>query len=56
MQQFGFGRHMKIEEYASSLINDPDFTAALAEAVAQTITNQEHKRQGLNLDLNLSEE
>lgn len=56
MQQFGYGRHIKIEEYASSLIKDPDFTAALAEAVARTVTDQEHKRQGLNLDLNLSEE
>lgn len=56
MQQFGYGRHIKIEEYASSLIKDPDFTAALAEAVARTVADQEHKRQGLNLDLNLSEE
>lgn len=56
MQQFGVERHIKIEEYASSLIKDPDFTAALAEAVARTITDQEHKRQGLDLNLNLSEE
>ncbi|XP_045823277.1 probable WRKY transcription factor 40 [Trifolium pratense] len=55
MQQFGYGKHIKIEEYASSLIKDSDFTAALAEAVVQNITGQ-HKRQGLNLDLNLSEE
>lgn len=53
MQQCGYGRHIKIEEYATSLIKDPEFTAALAEAVARTITGQ-HKRQGLNL--NLSEE
>lgn len=56
MQQFGVERHIKIEEYASSLIKDPDFTAALAEAVARTVTDQEHKRQGLDLNLNLSEE
>jgi hypothetical protein len=55
MQQFGYGKHIKIQEYASSLIKDFDFTAALAEAVAQNITGQ-HKRQGLNLNLNLSEE
>lgn len=56
MQKIGYGKHIRIEEYASSLIKDPDFTAVLAEAVAQTFTDQEHKRQGLNLDLNLSEE
>ncbi|KAI5393685.1 hypothetical protein KIW84_060705 [Lathyrus oleraceus] len=48
--------NIKIEEYASSLIKDPDFTAVLANAVAKTITGQEHKRLGLNLNLNLSEE
>lgn len=56
MQQFGYGSNIKIEEYASSLIKDPDFTAALAEAVVRTVTDQEHKRQGLNLNLNISEE
>lgn len=38
MQQCGYDRHIKIEDYASSLIKDPNFTAALAEAVARTIT------------------
>lgn len=55
-QQFGYEKHIMIEEYASSLIKDPDFTAVLAKAVAKTITGQEHMRQGLNLNLNLSEE
>ncbi|XLU21235.1 hypothetical protein S245_057301 [Arachis hypogaea] len=40
----------KIEEYANSLIKDPEFTAALAEAVARTITGQS-KEQDLNLNL-----
>ncbi|CAL5206282.1 unnamed protein product [Lathyrus oleraceus] len=48
--------NIKIEEYASSLIKDHNFTAVLAKAVAKTITGQEHKRQGLNLNLNLSGE
>ncbi|XP_058728643.1 probable WRKY transcription factor 40 [Vicia villosa] len=56
MQQFGYGNKVKFEEYASSLILDPDFTAVLAKAVAKTIVDQQHKRQGLNLNLNLSQE
>ncbi|CAK8570564.1 unnamed protein product [Lathyrus sativus] len=48
--------NIKIEEYASSLIKDPNFTAVLANAVAKTITGQQHKRQGLNLNLNLTDE
>ncbi|KAI5393682.1 hypothetical protein KIW84_060704 [Lathyrus oleraceus] len=55
-QQFGYEKHIMIEEYASSLIKDPDFTTVLVKAIAKTITGQEHMRQGLNLNLNLSEE
>ncbi|MED6170824.1 hypothetical protein PIB30_034818 [Stylosanthes scabra] len=46
----------KIEEYASSLIKDPEFTAALAEAVARTITHQSNKEQDLDLNLGLPQE
>ncbi|CAK8569944.1 unnamed protein product [Lathyrus sativus] len=54
-QQFGCEKHIKIEEYASLLIKDPDFTVVLAKAVAKTINGQQHKRQNLNLSLNLFE-
>jgi len=49
------GSNIKIEEYVSSLIKDPDFTMSLAEAVARTITGQQ-KQQDLNLNLELPEE
>lgn len=55
MQQSDHRGNIKIEECASSLLKDPEFTAALAEAVARTITGQ-HKQQGLNLNLGLPEE
>ncbi|RDY00267.1 putative WRKY transcription factor 40, partial [Mucuna pruriens] len=54
MQQPNHGSNIKIEEYVSSLIKDPDFTMSLAEAVARTITGQQ-KQQGLNLNLDLPE-
>nr|QFI57432.1 WRKY37 [Glycyrrhiza glabra] len=56
MQQCGYGRHINIEEYVGSLIKDPDFTTALAEAVARTITDQHKQQQDLNLNLDLPEE
>ncbi|KAI4337248.1 hypothetical protein L6164_015689 [Bauhinia variegata] len=46
----------KIEEYVGSLIKDPNFTVALAEAVARSITNKPKQQEGLNLNLNLPEE
>ncbi|KAJ1381470.1 WRKY domain [Sesbania bispinosa] len=56
MQQRDHGTtNIKIEEYVSSLIKDPDFTVTLAEAVARTITGQ-HEQQGLNLNLAIPEE
>ncbi|MED6216969.1 hypothetical protein PIB30_013184 [Stylosanthes scabra] len=55
MQKSDHRGNTKIEEYASSLIKDPEFTAALAEAVARTITGQS-KEQDLNLNLGLPEE
>ncbi|KAL5071531.1 hypothetical protein RYX36_022418 [Vicia faba] len=48
-------KHIKIEEFASSLIKDPNLDAVLAKAVAQTIASQQSKRQGPNLNLNLLE-
>ena len=54
MQQSDHGSNSKIEEYVSSLIKDPDFTVALAEAVARSMTGQ-RKQQGLNLNLGLAE-
>lgn len=55
MQQCGYGRLINIEEYVGSLIKDPDFTTALAEAVARTITDQHKQQQDLNLNLDLPE-
>ncbi|XP_061354324.1 probable WRKY transcription factor 40 isoform X1 [Gastrolobium bilobum] len=55
MQQHDHGSNIKIEEYVSSLIKDPDFTVALAEAVARTITSQ-RKQQGINLNMDVPEE
>ncbi|CAI8605978.1 unnamed protein product [Vicia faba] len=56
MQSFGYEKNVKFEEYVNSLIQDPNFTTVLVKAVAKTIIGQQHKRQGLNLNLNLSEE
>ncbi|OIW09294.1 hypothetical protein TanjilG_01265 [Lupinus angustifolius] len=44
--------NMKIEEYVSSLMNDPEFTVTIAEAVAHSIIAQP-KQQCLNLNLGL---
>ncbi|KAK7320643.1 hypothetical protein VNO77_30303 [Canavalia gladiata] len=55
MQQHDHGNNIKIEEYVSSIIKDPDFTLTLAEAVARTITDQQ-KQRGLNLNLNILED
>ncbi|KAK7351349.1 hypothetical protein VNO77_10730 [Canavalia gladiata] len=48
------GNNSKIEECASSLIKDPDFTIPSAEAVVHS-TNNENKQLGLNLNLGLPE-
>ncbi|KAK7260942.1 hypothetical protein RIF29_27244 [Crotalaria pallida] len=50
MKQSGHGNNNKIEEYVSSLIKDPDFTVALAEAVVRSVIDQP-MQQGLNLNL-----
>ncbi|CAJ1972401.1 unnamed protein product [Sphenostylis stenocarpa] len=55
MHQHNYDSTLKVEEYVSSLIKDPEFTMSLAEAVARTITGQ-HKQQDLNLNLNIPEE
>ncbi|TKY58050.1 WRKY transcription factor 18 [Spatholobus suberectus] len=55
VQQHKHGSNIKIEEFVSTVIKDPDFTMSLAEAVARTITGQQ-KEQGLNLNLDLPEE
>ncbi|KAK7311043.1 hypothetical protein RJT34_08915 [Clitoria ternatea] len=55
MQNHDNRSNIKAEEYVSSLIKDPDFTMALAEAVARTITDQK-KQKDLNLNLDLPEE
>lgn len=55
MHQHNHETNVKVEEYVSSLIKDPDFTMSLAEAVARTITG-ELKQQDLNLNLNIPEE
>lgn len=55
MQQCDHNNNIKIEEYVSSLIKDPDFTEALAEAVARSIIDQP-KQQDLNLNLGLPED
>ncbi|XP_014504150.1 probable WRKY transcription factor 40 [Vigna radiata var. radiata] len=55
IHQHNYDTNIKVEEYVSSLIKDPDFTMSLAEAVARTITG-ELKQQDLNLNLNIPEE
>jgi len=55
MHQHNYDSNIKVEEYVSSLIKDPEFTMSLAEAVARTITG-ELKQQDLNLNLNIPEE
>ncbi|KAK7377126.1 hypothetical protein VNO80_02546 [Phaseolus coccineus] len=55
MHQHNYGSNIKVEEYVSSLIKDPEFTMSLAEAVARTITG-ELKQQDLDLNLNIPEE
>lgn len=49
------GSNIRIEEYVSSLIKNPDFSMSLAEAVVRTITGQQ-KQQDINLNLDLPEE
>lgn len=55
MHQDNYGSNIKVEEYVSSLIKDPEFTMSLAEAVARSITG-EIKQQDLDLNLNIPEE
>ncbi|KAL5071532.1 hypothetical protein RYX36_022419 [Vicia faba] len=56
VQSFGYEKNVKFDEYVNSLIQAPNFTAVLIKVVAKTIIGQQHKRQDLNLNLNLSEE
>nr|KYP31268.1 hypothetical protein KK1_048545 [Cajanus cajan] len=53
-QQNDRGSHIKIEDYVSCIIKDPDFIIPLAEAVVHSI-NSQNSQVGLNLNLGLRE-